>query len=91
MKRRSRHEYIVTGGTGFLGRRLLERLLTEGRNVTVLGRTPSPELAARRPFYPRALDDADAVRAACAGMETVFHVGAKSGLGTYAVFSAPTS
>lgn len=71
----------MTGGTGFLGRRLVERLLAERRTVTVLARTPAPELAARGVRFVRAaLDDADAVAAACAGMETVFHVAAKVGV-----------
>lgn len=72
---------LVTGGTGFLGRRLVERLLAAGRPVTVLGRTPAPDLEARGVRFVRAsLDDAAAVRAACAGIGTVFHVAAKVGV-----------
>jgi 2-alkyl-3-oxoalkanoate reductase len=72
---------LVTGGTGFLGRRLVERLLAEGRSVAILGRTPAPDLEARGVRFIRAaLDDAPAVRAACAGIETVFHVAAKVGV-----------
>jgi nucleoside-diphosphate-sugar epimerase len=71
---------LVTGGTGFLGRRLVERLLADGRSVTVLARTPKPDLEARGVRFVRApLEDAAAVQAACAGMGTVFHVGAKVG------------
>ncbi len=72
---------LVTGGTGFLGRRLVTRLLAEGRGVTVLGRTPAPDLEAQGVRFIRAsLDDAAAVHAACAGVETVFHTAAKVGV-----------
>ena len=72
---------LVTGGTGFLGRWLVARLLAEGRSVAVLGRTPAPDLEAEGVRFIRAsLDDADAVRAACAGIGTVFHTAAKVGV-----------
>ena len=72
---------LVTGGTGFLGCRLVARLLAEGRKVTVLGRTPAPDLEAQGVRFIRAsLDVAVAVRAACAGIETVFHTAAKVGV-----------
>ena len=79
---------LVTGGTGFLGRRIVERLLAEGRAVTVLARTPAPDLEQRGVRFIRAsLDDAESVRAACAGIEVVFHVAAKVGVwGRYGDF-----
>lgn len=82
---------LVTGGTGFLGRHLVERLLGAGRPVSVLGRTPAPDLEARGVRFIRAsLHDAPAVAAACAGIETVFHVAAKVGVwGRYEDFFRP--
>lgn len=72
---------LVTGGTGFLGRRIVERLLRDGRQVTVLARRAAPDLEARGVRFVRAsLTDTAAVRAACAGMETVFHTAAKVGV-----------
>jgi len=72
---------LVTGGTGFLGRRLVQRLLGAGRSVIVLGRTPSAELEAQGVRFIRAsLEDAKAVRAACQDVETVFHVAARVGV-----------
>ena len=79
---------LVTGGTGFLGRHLVERLLAAGRTVTILGRTPAPDLEKRGVRFIRAsLDDATAVAAACAGIDTIFHVAAKVGVwGPYQEF-----
>jgi len=72
---------LVTGGTGFLGGRLVERLLAAGRPVRVFGRTPAPHLEQRGVRFIRgAVDDREAVRTACAGVETVFHVAAKVGV-----------
>ncbi|MCX6954761.1 MAG: NAD-dependent epimerase/dehydratase family protein [Verrucomicrobia bacterium] len=72
---------LVTGGTGFLGRRLVERLLAAGRPVTVLARRSDPALAARGVrLVTASLDDSAAVSAACAGHETVFHTAAKVGV-----------
>ena len=79
---------LVTGGTGFLGRHLVERLLAAGRPVTVLARRADPALVARGVrFITASLDDAPAVAAACAGHATVFHTAAKVGVwGRYADF-----
>ncbi|HZZ56694.1 MAG TPA: NAD-dependent epimerase/dehydratase family protein [Opitutaceae bacterium] len=72
---------LVTGGTGFLGRKIVERLLDQGRTVTVFSRRTPRDLAARGVRFVRAsLSDAAAVEEACEGVETVFHVASKVGV-----------
>lgn len=79
---------LVTGATGFLGSHLLARLRAAGRPVTIVSRSPRPELAAQNiRVVVGALHDpavcADAVR----GAATVFHVAARVGVwGAYEDF-----
>jgi 2-alkyl-3-oxoalkanoate reductase len=72
---------LVTGASGFVGGRLARRLLADGRRVRALARSPLPELEKLGASVVRAdVADEAAVRAACAGVDTVFHVAARVGV-----------
>lgn len=71
----------MTGGTGFLGQHLAAVLLRQGHTVRILGRTFASVqalVAVGAKAVPVDLRDAPAVKAACAGADVVFHVGALS-------------
>ncbi len=72
---------LVTGGTGFLGRHLAAALVQRGHSVRLMGRNFAPAKSLlEQGATPVAVDlrDREAVIAACAGVEVVFHVGALS-------------
>ncbi len=72
---------LVTGGGGFVGRHVIDRLLDLGHAVTSLGRSPQPQLQAKGVNVLQAdLADAPQVSAACQGMDAVFHIAAKAGV-----------
>lgn len=72
---------LVTGGGGFLGGRIVDMLRQRGDAVTVLGRSVYPHLAAKGVRCIQAdVRDAQAVRAACDGMDVVFHAAAIPGV-----------
>jgi nucleoside-diphosphate-sugar epimerase len=71
---------LVTGGGGFLGRYVVEQLLARGDEARTFSRGAYPELETMGAQPVRGdLQDADAVRAACAGVDAVFHVASKTG------------
>lgn len=77
---------LVTGGGGFLGGAIIDRLLQRGDTVRSYARGDYPELTARGVEVVRGdLTDPAAVIAACEGVDVVFHVAAKAGAwGPYA-------
>ena len=72
---------FITGASGFIGGKIAERLLADGRRVRVLSRRPLPELEARGvEVIPGDLDDIHALRRGCASAESVFHVAGRVGV-----------
>jgi len=72
---------LVTGGGGFLGRAIVDRLLARGDSVRSFSRGAYPELEALGVEVLRGdLADTEAVRDAARGCDIVFHVAAKAGV-----------
>ena len=73
---------FVTGGTGFIGSRLVRRLIAEGHTVRVLARSAEKARALfddEAEIIPGDLDDADALARGCRGADRVFHLAAQVG------------
>jgi nucleoside-diphosphate-sugar epimerase len=72
---------LVTGGGGFLGRWIVDRLLERGDQVAIYSRGDYPELTKKGVVCHRGdLRDAGAVEQACYGNDVVFHVAALPGI-----------
>src|SRR5258705_352220 len=72
-------KYFVTGGTGFIGGRLVRQLRAAGHEVRALVRTPSKasglaELGVS--LHPGDITDKESMRAAMRGSDGVFHLAA---------------
>lgn len=82
---------LVTGGGGFLGGAIVDRLLARGVAVRSLARGEYPALAAKGVEALRGdLADGDAVHGAAAGCDVVFHVAARPGVwGSHDDFHRP--
>jgi nucleoside-diphosphate-sugar epimerase len=73
---------FVTGGSGFIGGRLIERLVRDGWRVRALARSDSAaaKVEARGAEAVRGdLEDRDALRAGATGADVVFHAAAHLG------------
>jgi nucleoside-diphosphate-sugar epimerase len=72
---------FITGASGFIGGKIAERLLAEGRRVRVLARRPLPALEKLgAEIVPGDLDNTAALRRGCDGAGTVFHVAGRVGV-----------
>ncbi len=82
---------LVTGGGGFLGRAIVERLIERGDRVRSYARGAYPELACMGVEVIRGeLTDADALIRAVEGCDVVFHVAARPGIwGSYESYHRP--
>ncbi len=82
---------LVIGGTGFLGRYLVQELLENGVAVSVLCRNKSAfwkDMGVE--FYYGSITDQSIVDASVAGNDCVFHLAAKAGVwGAYDEYYAP--
>jgi nucleoside-diphosphate-sugar epimerase len=73
---------LVTGGGGFLGGYIVEALRARGNRVRSFGRGDYPQLREQGVEVLRGdIRDADAVVAACRGIDCVFHAAAMPGIG----------
>jgi len=64
----------VTGASGFLGRRLVSRLIGAGRNVNVLGRSPKTGLPPEARFFLWDPNKAPPTAASLEGCQAVLHL-----------------
>ncbi|MDR1042000.1 MAG: NAD-dependent epimerase/dehydratase family protein [Deltaproteobacteria bacterium] len=72
---------LLTGATGYVGRRVLELLLEAGYRVRLLSRRPVPELAALgAESAPGDLADRDSLARAAQGTWAAVHCAAKTGV-----------
>lgn len=75
-------ETLVTGGTGFVGQPLVQRLVEQGQLLRVLVRRPPEEVLLRRfppdqvTFVQADLTNLEEVAKACQGIKTVYHLAA---------------
>ena len=79
---------LITGGAGFIGSRLAQRLVQDGHSVVVLdnllpqvhGDGPPPELPGCETIWAD-VRNAEAVARAAEGVEVVYHLAAETGVG----------
>ena len=67
---------FVTGGTGFIGSRVVKRLRDRGDEVVALARSPEKAAGLDAEVVQGDLGDADAIRRGMDGCQAVFHIAA---------------
>lgn len=67
---------FVTGGTGFIGSRVVKRLRDRGDDVVVLARSPEKAAGLDAEVVEGNLGDADAIRRGMEGCQAAFHIAA---------------
>jgi nucleoside-diphosphate-sugar epimerase len=67
---------FVTGGTGFIGSRVVDRLRARGDEVVVLARRPEKAEGLDAEVVEGDLTDAEAIRRGMEGCQAVFHIAA---------------
>lgn len=72
---------LVTGGNGFLGSRIVSRLLAQGHVVDIFARSLDANKSTDNSLHiPGDLTDRDQILRAIEGKDAVFHVAAKAGV-----------
>ena len=80
-KKHTPENILVTGGGGFLGKAIVERLVVRGDRVRSFSRSSHPALDALGVEQVQGdISDGIAVSRACEGVDTVFHTAAKAGV-----------
>lgn len=72
---------LVTGGKGTLGRAVVQRLLSAGREARVLSRRPQPAEATPYTWMTGDLLGGDGIDAAVAGVDAIIHCATTNGRG----------
>ena len=72
---------VVLGGSGFVGRALVQRLVAEGIETAVVARNAFPEAEALGVrFLSGDIGDAEFLKNSLSGYDTVFHLASKTGI-----------
>ena len=92
MKIKPNKTYLVTGGTGFLGEKLVEKIISMGGHVRVMSRNEGKLISLKHKYpsvdiYAGDISDSFEVKQACQGIAGVFHLAASKHVGLAEKFS----